>query len=357
EIRLSSDRGIEMEPAQLNEATGYLRANDHITLMATTDDVGNVGKLEPIRILANNIKVEVLAAGDAQIVGIQNGEDALVLDKVLSDGSFSALADNSIIITSNIGVEKNITLTSVNGDIVTLPGVNGALDSVNGTNAYLDPSENGGSVITLEARNGNVGTEDNAVRILHRKDAVIDVQAENAWLQGATDYDRLWPDVTMTLRNVRVGNVFSAESSENLNINEAIDENGGTINSVEAGTVNLIAGNSIDMNGAVISAKGDLTANAEGSITSTAALEANGNVTVYAKGRVATTGAVKALNNVEIQGVGGTAQTGAVTAEEGNIKVTGCGDVTTEGKLSAEKGAITVTSLTGNVEVKDGAVA
>ena len=61
--------------------------------------------------------------------------------------------------------------------------------------------------------------------------------------------------------------------------------------------------------------------------------------------------------NTEIQGVGGTAQTGAVTAEEGNIKVTGCGDVTTEGKLSAEKGAITVTSLTGNVEVKDGAVA
>ena len=68
EIRLISDKGIEMEPAQSEEANGYLHAGDHITLMATKDDVGNVGKLEPIRILANNVKVTVLAAGDAQIV-------------------------------------------------------------------------------------------------------------------------------------------------------------------------------------------------------------------------------------------------------------------------------------------------
>ncbi|MBR4907491.1 MAG: leukotoxin LktA family filamentous adhesin, partial [Acidaminococcaceae bacterium] len=348
EIRLTSDRGIEMEPAQPNVAGGYLHANDHITLMAIKDDVGNVGKLEPIRILANNIKVEVLAAGDAQIVGMQNGEDALVLDKVVSDGSFSALADNSIIITSNIGVTKNTTLTSVNGDIVTLPGVNGALDSVNGTNAYLFPGT--GSIITLEARNGNVGAEDNAVRIIHTKDAVIDVQAENAWLQGATDYDHLRPDDTMALRTVRVGNVFKAESSGNLDVKEAVDENGGTVNSVEAGIVDLTAEHSIHMDGAVIALDGDLYAEAGGAIVSNAALEANGNVTVHAQGNAATNGAVKALNNVVIQGIGGFAQTGSVTAEEGNIKVTGCSDVTTAGKLSAEQGGILISSFDGKIE-------
>ena len=109
-----------------------------------------------------------------------------------------------------------------------------------------------------------MGSADNALRIQNNSNTAIDAIAKNAWLKGITN-DSGDDSDTMTLQTIRVADEFKAESEGNLKVKEATDENGATITSVEAGTVDLTAAKGIRVDGAV-TAEEDVTAEAKGDV-------------------------------------------------------------------------------------------
>ena len=119
----------------------------------------------------------------------------------------------------------------------------------------------------------------------------------------------------MTLQTIRVDNEFKAESEGNLKVKEATDENGATITSVEAGTVDLTAAKGIIVDGAV-TAEDDITAKAKGDVLI--------NSTVDAKTATLTAG-----NDIAIGGAV-TVDTGFTAKAEGKIYETGSGVLQTK---------------------------
>ena len=298
-IEITSVKGIEMAPTQSEEASGHLSAKSHINLTALG---GGVGKTEAIRVLANDVTVNVDAKDDTNIIGKVNGDDSLVLGTVtVAGGGFTAETDNDIAVGS-VQVKNDITLLSKEGAITNSSTVTSEEGSINATaksditynakikagNGIMLKSADGsivsapedsvyldaGSHLTLQAENGNLGSADNVLRIVNQKAAAIDATAQNAWLKGIANTSGENTD-TMTLQTIRVDNVFKAESEGNLKVNEATDENGATIASVEAGTVGMTAAKGISVDGAVTATAGNITATARGDITYNAAITAN----------------------------------------------------------------------------------
>ena len=393
-IEITSDKGIEMAPTQSEEASGHLSAKSHINLTA----LGGVGKTEAIRVLANDVTVNVDAKDDTNIIGKVNGDDSLVLGTVtVAGGSFKAETDNDIAVGS-VQVKNDITLLSKEGAITNSSTVTSEEGSINATaksditynarikagNGIMLKSADGsivsapedsvyldaGSHLTLQAENGNVGTADNVLRIVNQKAAAIDATAQNAWLKGIANTSGENTD-TMTLQTIRVDNEFKAESEGNLKVKEATDENGATITSVEAGTVGLTAAKGISVDGAVTATAGDVTATAQDNVTTSAAITAKKNVSltskegavqtdgalmaeeesvaVEAKGNVTTNGAVQAKKDVSLQSTGGAITTAStVTSEEGSINATAKSDITYNARIKAGNG-IMLQSTDGNI--------
>ena len=128
-IEITSDKGIEMAPTQSEEASGHLSAKSHINLTA----LGGVGKTEAIRVLANDVTVNVDAKDDTNIIGKVNGDDSLVLGTVtVAGGSFKAETDNDIAVGS-VQVKNDITLLSKEGAITNSSTVTSEEGSINAT--------------------------------------------------------------------------------------------------------------------------------------------------------------------------------------------------------------------------------
>ena len=215
-------------------------------------------------------------------------------------GNVAATAKGNITYNAAISANKEIALQSTDGNIVSAPVAG----------AYLDA----GAHISLQAENGNAGSADNALRIQNNSNTAIDAIAKNAWLKGITN-DSGDDSDTMTLQTIRVDNEFKAESEGNLKVKEATDENGATITSVEAGTVDLTAAKGIIVDGAV-TAEDDVTAKAKGDVLI--------NSTVDAKTATLTAG-----NDIAIGGAV-TVDTGFTAKAEGKIYETGSGVLQTK---------------------------
>ena len=238
-IEITSDKGIEMAPTQSEEASGHLSAMSHINLTA----LGGVGKTEAIRVLANDVTVNVDAKDDTNIIGKVNGDDSLVLGTVtVAGGSFKAETDNDIAVGS-MQVKNDITLLSTDGAITNSSTVTSEEGSINATaksditynarikagNGIMLKSADGsivsapedsvyldaGSHLTLQAENGNLGSADNVLRIVNQKAAAIDATAQNAWLKGIANNAGNDTNI-MTLQTVHIDNEFKAVSEGNI---------------------------------------------------------------------------------------------------------------------------------------------
>ena len=351
-VDLSSETGIEMVPNQTGNAGSFISAgNGYIQLTAQN---GGIGKAEPVRILANGTTVNLEAIKDSRIVGISEKDKALALGTVtVTDGSFSAETGKDLMASGVIQAKNDISLISAEGAITThstvaaeggnltvsaqddiavragakagkaMSFVTSEGSIINGTNtARLEA----GTYIVLDAENGNVGENTNALRILNRSNVPIDVTGKNAWLEGIGNPTA--GENTMTLQTVRVADVLNAKSEGSLIIKETTDENGDIIASVETGDITLLTEDSLTVNGAVVASSGSVTAKATNdiianqailakkdiSLTSTnasliakAVLQAEEeNLTAWAKGDIAVA-AVKAEKQVSL------------TSTEGNI--------------------------------------
>ena len=181
---------------------------------------------------------------------------------------------------------------------------------------------------------------------------------------------------------------IEAKANGNVTTNEKLSAAQGVINltsnaesivvkaeAIAKGDVTLEAkAGSVGIDGAVTSMEEDVTATAQGAVTTTAEVKANQNVTLTssdgaittgeavtaetgdvkatANGNVETNGAVQAQSNVLLTSSAGAITTNkTVTAVTGKIEATANGNVTANEKLSAVLGTITLTSDAGNVTV------
>ena len=239
-IELTADKAIEMMPTRSEEASGHLSAKSHIDLTALG---GGVGQTEAIRILAGDAEVNIKAKNNTQVVGKPNVDNSLVLGTVtVSDGSFTAKAKNDIktgavqakndvsLLSTEGAVTNNKTVTSSAGNIsinaqkditnngvikadkeIRLTAAEGNINSASEAGVYLDA----GTILTLQAEKGDVGSADSALRIRNNKNVPINVTARNAWLQGVANTSGTDTN-NMTLGAVRVANGFTAESEGNI---------------------------------------------------------------------------------------------------------------------------------------------
>ena len=291
-------------------ATATIHANKNVKVTSTNGVVQTGGALT-----AENESVTVNAKGNVTNNGAVQAKKDVTLTSTMGavatastvtaeGGNVAATAKGNITynaaISANISANKEIALQSTDGNIVSAPVAG----------AYLDA----GAHISLQAENGNAGSADNALRIQNNSNTAIDAIAKNAWLKGITN-DSGDDSDTMTLQTIRVADEFKAESEGNLKVKEATDENGATITSVEAGTVDLTAAKGIIVDGAV-TAEDDVTAKAKGDVLI--------NSTVDAKTATLTAG-----NDIAIGGAV-TVDTGFTAKAEGKIYETGSGVLQTK---------------------------
>jgi hypothetical protein len=157
-------------------------------------------------------------------------------------GNVTATAGGDVITGGMIRSGKEISLKSNTGNIV----------SVAGSDAYLDA----GTQVTLQAEKGNVGSADQALRVLNKNNVPIDVTAQNAWLKGVANTSGSDTN-TMSLRNVRVNTLLHAESEGTLKT--------GTVN---AGKAELTAADDVEIGG-LLAVDTEFTAKAKGRIYET----------------------------------------------------------------------------------------
>ena len=225
---IKADKEIRLTAAEGNinsaSATGvYLDAGASLTLQAERGDVGSADSALRIR---NNKNVPInVTARNAWLQGVAN----------------TSGTDTNNMTLGAVRVANGFTAES-EGNIV----------SGTGSDAYLDA----GTQITLQAEKGNVGSADQALRVLNKNNVPIDVTAQNAWLKGVANTSGADTN-TMSLRNVRVNNLLHAESEGTLKTN-----------AVSAGKAELAAADDVEIGG-LLAVDTEFTAKAKGRIYET----------------------------------------------------------------------------------------
>ncbi|WP_295919653.1 hypothetical protein [uncultured Anaerovibrio sp.] len=266
-VKLFAGNGLVGSTVNDDGMVPYINAKNLI-LDGTNDGSGSYMGIaaRPLNVLSNGVNVEA-KGGSAHIQGVQHDKNRIILNSINMDTDFAVNTPGTVIVTDVVKAGEDIELTGDKGVKMSKK------EAEDKATSYVMA----GSSISLNAKEGDVGSEDNAVRLMDTG-AVMHGSGVNGYLVGLER-----PGLN-TVNNMILGAIGTA------------------VNPGFTGDLWVRTPSNLTTQG-IINVKGNLDLMADkGNITSAGAWLAGGAITAMAKDDIGINGMAKAGKNVTVLG-------------------------------------------------------
>ncbi|MBE6099805.1 MAG: hypothetical protein E7197_07085 [Anaerovibrio sp.] len=298
----------------------------------------------PLNVLSNGVNVE--AKGDsANIRGIQHDKNSIILNNIDMDTDFAVNTPGTVIVTDVVKAGNDIELTGNKGVKMSKK------EAEDEAASYVIA----GNTISLNAKEGDVGDEDNAIRVINNG-AKVGGSGVNGYLVGL-ERPELNTVATMTIGSIGTttvpgftGNLW-IKSPTNLSATDVINVKGDIVTDVNNDITSQgdwIAGGNININGvknisahnSKFTAGKDVNLIADHLVETEGDIKAGNNVNIISE-RVKIEGDVTADNNALLRSYNGDIHVfGNVTAQNDVFIPTKNGKVLVGGGIKAINGDV-----------------
>ncbi|KHM51530.1 hypothetical protein NZ47_10025, partial [Anaerovibrio lipolyticus] len=266
-VKLFAGKGLVGSTVNDDGMVPYINAKNLI-LDGTNDGSGSYMGIvaRPLNVLSNGVNVEA-KGGSAHINGVQHDKNKIILNSINMDTDFAVNAPGTIIVADVVKAGEDIKLTGDKGVKMSKK------EAEDEATSYIMA----GSSISLNAKEGDVGSEDNAIRLMDTG-AVVHGSGVNGYLVGLerTELD--------TVDDMILGTIGTA------------------VNPGFTGDLWVRTPSNLTTQG-IINVKGNLDLMADkGNITSAGAWLAGGAITAMAKEDIVINGLTKAGKDVNLIG-------------------------------------------------------
>ncbi|WP_276839870.1 hypothetical protein, partial [Anaerovibrio lipolyticus] len=371
-VTLYAGNGLVGSKTSIDGVVPYINAQNLYLNGINGDSRSDLGTAErPLYVLGNSVNIQA-TGNSAHLKGVKYDSDNIVLGAIDMKEDF-VLNTAGTITVSNKAAAKKITLSGDKGIVMS------EAENEDTAESYI----NGAEEVNLKASEGDIGSKDNALRLLNNG-GKISVAGANGYLIGLersnlNTVDNMTLGAVGTEDSAGITGDLWVKSQGNLTTNEVINVGGaltllanknidtkGILTSVgdvkvKASDIklekNVDTSGNINVEGKNITTEGTLTSNKAVNLTATENVQANGLTadTDVAINAIAVTlsGEVGANNNIGITATGDITTTKAITA--GN-NITATGDKITSSTWTATNGNITedAVNITANGKLEAG---